>query len=230
MNKQKTLTPYEKTIRKLSDRIVEAQKPIRILNSLKWGNEVKEFFFKNKFKKLPLIDAKYYLRNNLNFDPQKKTEEFYSIERDIRRQLGQFSSIGSVMQRMCREYREVIRMLLARGTSEFTKISQDLYGSSEDAFYAGAPTLQDLAALVSETLVRLKRSEIDENEVKRYSSEEAVAILSKRLNNYFVDPDSKKKVVKVILSDDIIADAAAGADTVRIRKGIHFSERDIESF
>ena len=56
------------------------------------------------------------------------------------------------MMRICREYREVIRLLQARGTTEFSKISQELYGSAQDAFYAGAPTLIDLAELVTSTL------------------------------------------------------------------------------
>lgn len=234
IDSRKSLTPYEKMIRELSDRIVEAQKPIRILNALKWDEEVKDDFFTRKFKKMPPVDAAYYQRNSLNFDPLLKTEEFYAIELDIRRKLGQFSSIGGIMRRMCREYREVIRMLVARGTPEFSKISQDLYGSSEDAFYAGAPTLKDLATLVSDTLSRLKRSDIDPAEIKRFSGAEAVAILSERLNAYFdhaaTPASKKKKQVRIILSDDIIADAAAGADKIRIRRGSVFSERDLRVF
>jgi uncharacterized protein (TIGR02421 family) len=231
MVNNKALTPYEQTIKTLSERLVEAQKPIRILNTLKWDNSIQEYFFSHKFKKLPPIDQAYYEKYPLNFDPRKKTEEFYAIELDIRRKLGQFSGIGGIMRRMCREYREVIRLLQARGTPEFSKISQDLYGSSNDAFYAGAPTLKDLAILVSDTLTRLRRTEVDEAEIKRFSSEEAVAILSERLSHYFqVDPKSKKKPVRVILSDDIIADAAAGADTIRIRRGSEFSERDLRIF
>lgn len=233
MPKRKALTPYEQTIRELSDRIVEAQKPIRILNSLKWDNHIREFFFEHKFKKLPPVDEAYYKKNSLNFDPEKKTAEFYAIELDIRRKLGQFSGIGGIMRRMCREYREVIRMLGARGTPEFSKISQDLYGSSNDAFYAGAPTLKDLAILVSETVSRLKRNEVDPAEIKQYNSQEAVEILSKRLNLYFNQNEKIKKEtrpVRVILSDDIIADAAAGADTIRIRRGSVFSERDLKVF
>lgn len=231
MDTERILTPYEKIIRELSDRIVEAQKPIRILNAIKWDASIKEDFFAHRFKKLPPVNHAYYQKKTLNFDPQKKVEEFYAIELDIRRKLGQFSGIGGIMRRMCREYREVVRMLLARGTPEFSKISQDLYGSSEDAFYAGAPTLKDLAVLVSDTINRLKREETDPADIKQYSSEEAVGILSKRLNQYFsssVSPQKRPKpAVRVLLSDNIIADAAAGADTIRIRRGLHFSEREL---
>lgn len=150
---------------------------------------------------------------------------------DIRRKLGQFSGIGGIMRRMCREYREVIRMLLARGTPEFSKISQDLYGSPEDAFYAGAPTLKDLAVLISETLSKLKRNHVDLAEKKIYSSQEAVELLEKRLSTYFHSTKYKQDhKIKVILSDDILADAAAGADIIRIRRGSRFSERDLRIF
>ncbi len=92
-------------------------KPIRILDALKWNGEIEEYFFRHKCKKLPIIDSEYYQRiNPLSFDPQKKIEEFQDIERSIRRKLGQFSGVGSIMERMCYEYIRVIEMLQSRGT------------------------------------------------------------------------------------------------------------------
>lgn len=228
MNNVNSLTPYQQIVHDLSERIVQAQRPIRVLDSLKWGPEIKEAFFKAKCKILPPVDVDYYEKHPLPFDPTNKKEEFYNIERDVRRQLGQISPVGSIMQRMCREYREVVRMLEARGTPEFTKISQELYGSSEDAFYAGAPRLKDLADVVSDTLAHLKKSYLETPiDEKRYDSEQAVAILGERLAQYFGDTE---KQVRVKLSDDIIADASAGADIIKIRKGIHFSERDLRIY
>jgi len=219
------LNAYQKTIRKLSRRLVKAQRPIRILDSIKWGPHLQEEFFKSKFKKLPHLTADYYAQNNpLPFDPITKNEEFYEIERDIRKYLGQFSAIGNIMQRMCREYREVVRMLSVRGKPEFSKLSQELYGSSEDAFYAGAPNLKDLAQLVSDTLVNLQNLPSTPYDKKCYTSEETVAILQKRMLTYFQSADKR---VQVKLSDGIVADASAGADTIRIRRGAYFSERDI---
>ncbi len=216
------LSPYHKIIYTLSERIVVAQKPIRILNSLKWPPEIHEFFFQKKCKELPKVGVEIYERNPLNFDPNKKTEELYQIERDIRRLLGQFSPIANIMLRICREYREVVRLLQARGTNEFSKISQELYGSAQDAFYAGAPTLIDLAQLVSRTLshLELKSDHVDE---KRYTSEEAVTVLGQRLNLYFQEQDQ----IRVQLSDDILGDAAAGAERIKLRKNTVFSERDL---
>ena len=218
---------YQQTIRALSECIVAAQKPIRILDALKWNAEVEEYFFKHKCKKLPLIDQDYYLQKNpLSFDPQQKIEEFREIERHIRQHLGQYSGVGSIMQRMCHEYSRVIEMLVARGTPKFTEISQELYGSSEDAFHIGAPTLKDLATLVTEALANIKEKILSKEDDEKYTSEDVVAILSERLGNYFSDRDN----IRVVLSDGIIADAAAGADRIKIHNGLKCNLREIRTF
>lgn len=222
------LADYQKVIHELSERVVMAQKPIRILDSLKWDKEIQTQFFKNKCKKLPEIDAEYYSQKNpLSFDPFKKIQEFQEIDRSIRRTLGQYSGVGSIMSRMCHEYIRVIEMLMWRGTTRFTEISQELYGSAEDAFHIGAPTLKDLASLVSETLANIKDQVIMESDKKVYSSEETVDILGKRLANFFTDKDDN---VRVELSDGILADASAGAERIKIHTGMMFSEREIRTF
>lgn len=220
------LAEYELVVHELSERIVAAQKPIRILDALKWDASIREFFFKHKFKKLPPIDSNYYLEKNpLSFDPEKKKEEFREIDHSIRRQLGQYSGVGSIMQRMCYEYSRVIDMLQARGTDKFTEISQELYGSSLDAFHVGAPNLNDLAELVTSTLSKIKDKVNTEADEPRFSSEEAVAMLRERLSSYFTSNE-----IRVELSDGIIADAAAGADRIKIHEGLHFSLREIRTF
>lgn len=222
------ITEYEQAIHELSERIVSAQKPIRILDALKWGPEIEDYFFRHKCKKLPAdLDKEYYERANpLSFNATEKLEELHDIDRSIRKKLGQYSGVGSIMQRMCYEYSRVIEMLLARGTPRFTEISQELYGSSEDAFHVGAPNLKDLATLVSETLTHIKDQVTTEADDKIYSSQKAVEILRKRLNKYFGDSG----IVHVEISDGIIADAAAGADTIKIHEGLKFSAREIKTF
>ncbi|MGB6976233.1 MAG: flavohemoglobin expression-modulating QEGLA motif protein [Gammaproteobacteria bacterium] len=222
-----SLTPQQQIMRELSDRLVKAQRPIHILDALKWGPEIQQGFFASGFKEPPKVNVDFYNRIPLAFNPEEKVAEFYALERDIRTQLGQLSGAGKIMQRMCREYREVIRLLQARGTAEFPRISQELYGSSEDAFYAGAPTLNDLALAVSQTLSNLEEQVITDADVKCYTSEEAVEILNQRLAGYFENSQGEPQV-RVKISDGIIADASAGAEIIKIRKGAQFSERDLK--
>ncbi|CAM4454758.1 MAG: hypothetical protein LEGION0398_MBIBDBAK_00049 [Legionellaceae bacterium] len=224
MSKNTSHQKYCDLIKTLSNRIVKAQRPLRILDSIKWHKSIQEDFFKHKFTKLPAINRYYYEKNPLPYNPQEKIDEFYTIERDIRHHLGQFSPIGNIMQRICQEYRKVVNLIMFRGQPEFSWLSQELYGSSEDAFFAGAPNLKDLAQMISSALNNLNiqtETAIDE---KKYSSKETVELLQQRMDTYF---QASSKPVKVILDDGIISDAAAGADTIKIRPDTFFSERDI---
>ena len=117
-------TKYKQVIRALSERVVNAQRPIRILDALKWDEEVEADFFKHKCQQMPKVSLEYYEKNPLKFDVDKKIDEFNSIERDIRRDLGQFNPVGQILQRMCREYSTVIELLKPRGTNQFTRYSQ----------------------------------------------------------------------------------------------------------
>jgi len=222
--KHKALSPYQQSVFELSERIVKAQQPIRLLDAIKWDHTIQEAFFANHCEKLPPVTREYYDKNPLPYDPDHKNAEFYEIERDIRRVLGQFSTVGNIMLRMCREYRELVRMIKHRGETEFAQLSQQLYGGSGDAFHAGEPNLTDLAEMISETLSSLGDHSLTEHDKKIYTSEDAVNILTERLHHYF---HNSARPVTVKLSDGIVADAAAGADTIKIRAGAVFSERDI---
>lgn len=223
--KTKALTAQQKLIRELSDRIVTAQKPIRILNSIKWSDRTQHEFLKHKGTKMPNVTKNYYKHIPLTFDPEKKADEFFDIERDIHKHLGQFSGIGNIMSRICREYRTAVNMLQARGTETFSKLATELYGSAEDSFYANGPSLADLAEMLSYILTSIKGSLDSEIDEKCYSSRQGVAILKKRLNKYFTDPNNP---IKVKIDDNIVADAAAGADIIKLRKSANFSERDLK--
>ncbi len=212
---------YFDKIKELSDAIVIAQAPIRILDAIKWGPEVKAKFFESKFKNLPEVDKDYYFKAN-QLDWIKKRQEFHLIERAVTRSLGQYSAIGHIMRRICREYNTVLRMLEARGTPEFSMMSQQLYGSALDVFHAGDPNIAEMGTLMVESLIEIDKSNLIKEEEKNISAEEAVAILQTRLNEYFHDD-----AVRVLISDGIIADAAAGADYIKIRKDAMFNEREI---
>ncbi len=218
------LEQYRNTIKGLSDRIVQAQRPIRILDSIKWDPGVQGAFFESNFKEPPPVDRDYYTRSPLPFEPAQKRLELEDIAHDVRRTLGQFNPLGKMMERMCREYCDVVRMLENRGLPEFSKISQQLYGSSSDAFHAGDPSLGDMAALLSDTLTNVDRDVLAEQDPKDIEARDAVQVLQQRLNEYFRDAEQP---VEVKLSDGIVSDAAAGADYIKLRSDARFSQRDL---
>ena len=213
---------YQLVIRSLSDRLVEAQAPIRVLDAIKWDDGIRDRFFRDGCRKLPEVDADYYKRRPLSFDPAERLQLFQDIERDITRQLGTFNPVGQIMRRMSREYRMVLRMIEGRGTAEFGRISQELYGSASDAFHAGDPTITDLGIMLSESLSNIGNDL--GREPKTIAAPEAVAILQERMNQVFPDDQA----VRVFESDGIVADAAAGADYIKIRSDAMFNQRDLK--
>jgi len=226
MNSQSGLDDYQLTVRALSERIVEAQNPIRVLDAVKWDDQVRADFLKHKGRRMPAVDRAYYEGRPLAFDAGEKKLEFQNIERDITRQLGQFSPVGQIMRRMCREYRMVIRMLEARGTADFGLISQELYGAASDAFHAGDPTLADLGLMFSDYLNNIDSRGDLKDEPKNLNAKQAVDLLQHRLNRVFGEAES---TIRVFESDGILADAAAGADYIKIRSDATFNERDVKA-
>ena len=215
---------YQQTIRALSERIVQAQTPIRVLDAIKWDDAVGKAFLKGKGKVMPAVDRAYYDNRPLPFDSAGKKLEFQNIERDITRQLGQFNPVGQIMRRMCKEYRMVIRMLEARGTADFGLISQELYGAASDAFHAGDPTLVDLGLMLSDYLNNIDNRGDLKDEAKTLTAKDAVLLLQERLAAVFGD-----ETIRVFESDGIVADAAAGADYIKIRSDALFNSRDVRA-
>src|SRR5271170_845911 len=85
------LNAYQSLLRELSDRLVEAQRPIRVLDAIKWDDEVERTFFAAGARELPAVTADYYTRRPLPFDACAKRQEFHALERDIRRSLGEYN-------------------------------------------------------------------------------------------------------------------------------------------
>lgn len=220
----RTLSAYQEDIRFLSDAIVSAQAPIRILDAIKWDSEIKAQFFADKFKEQPRITKEYYLKNT-NLDWEKQRQLFHIIERQVTKKLGQFNPVGQIMRRMCAEYLRVLHMLERRGTHEFSYISQELYGSAKDVFHVGDPTLAQLGMLMAESLLNINQSKTLEEEPRTIDAQTAISLLQNALDKHFDDPEKR---IEVRLSDGIIADAAAGADYIKIRSDALFNERDLK--
>ncbi len=212
-------------IKTLSQRIISAQNKIRILDAIQWDDSIRAAFFQAKAQALPQVDAAYYQQRPLAFKPEDKIAEFQAIMRDAQNLLGQYAPATRLMHRQCEEYIRAVRMLSARGTPLFSQISTQLYGSTRDVFYAGGPQLSLMGSMLFDVLTQLDAQLQSEADEKRFTPEEAQAILQERLSHYFTaHPDR----VTVIVSDGMIADASAGADTIRLSRDALFSERDLK--
>jgi uncharacterized protein (TIGR02421 family) len=216
-------TTYKEKIKRLSQRIVDAQKPIRVLDSIKWDPSIEAELKKSKFKHMPKVDAEYYAHIDLGFDPDAKQAELKSLIDDIRLTLGEQDDIGQLLIKIAEQYLDVVHLLLNRGTPAFHEYSKKLYGSPKDRFYEDGKSLLDMGQLLYKILNGFDDSMLGPPYPRDLSAETVVETLNLRFKDYFPGCDVEAKI-----SDGILADAAAGGDTVKIRQGKFFSSRDVD--
>src|SRR5437870_683918 len=131
------------TIRHFSQRLIAAQRTVRLLDALPWGEQVERTFLTHGCRELPKVNRDDYLSRPLPFDPDRKQMEFQDLERDVTRALGSAHGVGRILVRMCREYAGVVRLLAYRGTRTFATISARLFGSTRDGSTCAALELLD---------------------------------------------------------------------------------------
>lgn len=216
---------YKEKLKALSRRLVEAQKPIRILNSIRVPAEWEVELAKSKFKDLPRNPKAHYDSVPLGFDPVTKGVELKQLQRDLVTELGQEDELGQHLRRQCDQYLMVVEMLNARGTPEFYRYSRELYGSPKDCFAQDLNTISDMAHLLYSILTGVGPSLPQIEYPEDIPAAQLVEALNARFAQYFI---GEKVLAK--LSDGIVADAAAGGDKIKIRDGAMFSKRDIDLY
>jgi uncharacterized protein (TIGR02421 family) len=214
---------YKELVAQFASRIVEGQRPIRILQSVRWPDQVADKFLKSRGRELPELGEEYYQSVELGFDPKVKAEEFEAIAADVVRDLGATDAIGGILEKTALEYRDVVRMLEARGTPLFYGYSRKLYGSPKDKFPDGKLTVRDLGHRLYGILTQVSEKSLGVVEERSIPAAAAAAELNARFASYFGDEQ-----VRVDVDDAIISDAAAGSDYVKVRTGAMFSSRDID--
>ena len=213
---------YKERIANLATRLVEAQRPIRILDQIKWSPDTYLKFRESGFKEPPRVDATYYADRPLGYDAQALKATFQELVADIERELGSSDAIGSILGESATEYVRVIEMLEARGTPRFYELSRELYGSARDVFKDGVTHVRDLSRDLYQVLTELDDSILGPSQERTVSAEDAVSILQQRFEQTF-----GQGTIRVMLDDGIVVDAAAGSDYVKVRTGAMFKPRDI---
>jgi len=214
---------YQRRVRDLSDKLIALQRPIRILDAIKWPSSLQKIFIASGGTQLPAIDAEYYARQTLGFNPELLRENFRELRKTVVRQLGRGDGLGSIMAATIDQYLLVIDLLSHRGTEQFGRCSRELYGSARDHLRGDRKTLRQLG----ERLTRIFSLPAAEHLIRSYgktiSAETAVDLLKQRLTSYFPEDE-----IRVILSDGIVSDAAAGGDYIKINRDAVFTEFDLQ--
>lgn len=133
------------------------------------------------------------------------------------------SPAGTLMRFMCQQYRLTVDMIEGRGTSRFPAISKLLYGTSQDRFHAGSPTVADLATTMRKTMDANSAGIAAMGDERTIPGPEAVSMLRSQL-----DASVGPGMIEVREDDRIASDAAAGSDYIKMREDRFFSKRDVD--
>jgi len=213
---------YLTKLKALSDQLVSLQKPIRILDAIKWPTETQERFLAADGKRLPDINQNYYDQMPLSFDRHKLADAFIELERDVQRQLGQHDALGRILSDTITQYRLVLEMLGARGSSRFGQLSKRLYGSPSDRIAGDNKTLLEVGEELCRVFSLPAAAQLEPPSNRQLDATEATAYLSTRMDGYF-----GAGTVNVTLSDDIVSDAAAGGDSLKVNRRSLFTPQDL---
>jgi len=194
-------------LRRFSDAIVAAQRPIRILKAINWDASVHERFFRHGAKELPRPE---YLP--LGFDPDATVKELRALKRQIRGK----SPVEALLREKCDEFALVARMLAARGTRRFYELSRQVFGDPRDRF---PDNPADNLAIARLWAARPRAR----NEEATLTAEEAAAQVHELCAPYLGGK------VKVLVRARLTANAAAGATHVTLKKGALFTPRQVRA-
>ncbi|WP_438023249.1 flavohemoglobin expression-modulating QEGLA motif protein [Sorangium sp. So ce233] len=210
---------YKEILANLGQRVLEAQRPLRILQALRWEAEVEEQFLRSKQRELPKVTYS----DDLGFDPAAKLREIEEILRDAERELGKRDRLGQILRATADEYRKVVSMLMGRGTKAFYTLSRELYGSPKDKLPDGKTSVRDMGFVLYDLLTAIGGERLGPPQQREITAEMAALELNARFDRFFGGAS-----IRVQVDDSLLADAAAGSDYVKIRSGAMFSKSDVD--
>jgi uncharacterized protein (TIGR02421 family) len=194
-------------LRRLSDLVVQAQKPIRVLRAVNWDPHVHERFFKSGARELPRPEYP-----PLGFAPKDKLRELRAVRKQIRGR----NHVEELLRRRCDEFMALTEMLAARGTKRFYEISRRVFGDPRDRFPDHNVDNLSIARMWA------SRPRARDEELVHSADEAAVRIAD--ICNPLLGGS-----VKVVVRTRLTANAASGATGITLRKGARFSDRQVRA-
>jgi uncharacterized protein (TIGR02421 family) len=194
-------------LRRLSDAVVAAQRPIRILKAINWDPRVHAEFFKAGAQALPRPEYP-----PLGFDPAEKLREF----RALRRQMRGHNPVERLLRDKCEEYVLVVRLLEARGTKRFHELSRRIYGEPRQRFPDHPVDNLAIARMwAARPRARGEEASVPAEEAAREVERICAPFLGGK--------------VKVSVRSRLTANAASGATKIVLKKGVLFTPRQVRA-
>lgn len=213
---------YLSQLRSLSDRLIAIQQPIRVLDSIKWPHHWRESIIRSGAKQLPKADSAYYQSIPLGFELAEKRAQLLALARDIDNTLGHDEPLAAILRATTEQYLQVLELLRYRGEARFGRCSRELYGSAHNHISGDRRNLKDIGETLGSIFSDIATSLPAFQQEKTLSAQQGVDYLQQALAAYF-----PSDAVRVLVSDGIVSDAAAGGDTIKLNAHAQFSAREL---
>jgi uncharacterized protein (TIGR02421 family) len=196
----------------VSRRIVEAQRPIRILRALAWPDSVAREFFAARAERLPR--PTYHAPRDLS-----TTLDAFA---ELRRLVPGENPVERWLRETCESWEAGARLLGAVGTREFHARSVECFGRPDSLSSDGKTTNAMLAEHFDRVMAAYASVDLSSGDRPMDAADVAYE-LERRLRVYFEDVP-----IRCELADGLTANAVASADVVKIKRGAPFTARDVE--
>lgn len=206
------VSTYQAAARRLSDRLLAAVRPIRVLDSVRWDDSVERDFLAAGGREVPRITQASYAP--LRFDADTKRQELSDLEREVRRRLGRGDPQGQLLASRCRQAKSAVALLAARGTFAFAPLARELYGD---------PSPADDAAVDAVFTAMAKLTPPAPSEAATLDTDAAADRLGHRLRKSLAG--AGRFLIRTC--DNLASLAAACGRSIKLRRDARFTEADI---
>lgn len=188
----------------------QASKPIKILKTIGWDDQVKADFFAHRATRLPQVEYP-------SFDPQSVIDGVHQARQHIQGD----TVIDDWLERQATSLETGAWMLAGVGTSAFFEYGRRAYGEPTTPMLFDTETPLELAAKIRDTIERLDHLNLTIAPPAYHSAEEVAQDIQAACQQHFGDAAPAIEVVTTLS-----ANALASASRIRIRQDARFTDRD----
>ena len=201
-----------KALQRVSEALGALETKSKLLEEVAWGREVEERFFANDASELPRVS--YAIDR-----PALESENATLLV--VQRSIAGDRPIPVFLRGVLQSNIDRNRLLLATGTTDFGRVSIEVYGGASTAFFGLPLTNHDLAKHLLERLSLHGWDEASATEDPTLDAPALVTFLEERIAK-------RKAPVKVVLDPQCTSKAIAGMKRVRVRPDATFTSWEAE--
>jgi len=188
----------------------DVAKPIKVLSALAWPAELREEFVAGGADKLP--EPTY-----TGVDPTTVLDGVAAARRLLR----PGNVVDDWLEREAGSIESTALMMSSLGTPAFHAYSRKLYGVPSQPLRYDPATPLELAEKVHASLVDLQAAALVPPVVRTRTAEEVAAFIEEAVNEHFGD-----LAPRVLLVDELSANAVASTSKIKIRRDARFTAKD----